>query len=381
MKNPASLFVVCIPGLLSASILIDRAAPAQEGAGTATAVESVVLKAHPSPAEKSATYVFSEETALDMTLLHLNLQGEVFERTSNDYSVKQSASRVFTDTFTTNSGAPMIRRQYAAFETGFEMTNNRNGAPKPFGHAVGKSPLQGSTVEIQVNDSGTMKAAVLAEGSEPAEIEGFPVQPVAGLDHVEGRNDCAGLLPVDPKPVEPGASWSVDPSALSSVITPGGDAPAYFGPIQNQRDPDFLALYGSHSISRQVDAVTGTAKASLLTAKEEDGVTLATIQLEYDVTLERDPAEWMHTQCAPFEMAKVGQTATNARHALGLKGTGTLVWDVTNHRMVSVELNAESSSDLAFDYEFHHMGMDFGGDDHLKFKGRTTLKLSAWYDN
>lgn len=326
-------------------------------AGQEAPPSQVVLRYLPPEANATATYTFTEESALDVDHLRSTMGDDVFEREKPDRSVKQVARRVWVDTILAGEAGRTVRRTFAELGAAMEVTNSRDGAPRPDGNAVGTSALAGKTVEF-VGPDAAARFADEETTDEAEEVDGSPADSMPAPDLTALTVDASlrGFLPADGRAVAVGEEWSVDATTMRATFAPGGDIETYYAAIENQIDPDLVARFGGHAVSRFGWAVTGDVKAKLAGTESRDGVRLARIQIQFDVTLQRDPAPWMRAQSAPFTMAKIGQTARNARHSMKVVGEGTLHWDLDHHRFVGFQASSKTASDQKLDYEFDYRG-------------------------
>ena len=354
------------------------------------AAPKVRLRYRAPAAGKSATYSFTETSNLAVDQLRSTMNGEVFERKAPDRAVEQIARRVWVDTALEMDKAPTLRRTFVDIGSSMEIANDRQGKRRPDGSARATSPLTGTTVDFVETNSGRvarlpMESESGTETSTPI-VPPFPV-PEPDLAALSADTTLQALLPgprgeasgADSEGVAIGETWDVDASAMLGVLCPGGDVPTYYGPIENQRDPDLVARFGSHALSRFGLGIQGDVEAKLISVVPEDGVRVAHIEITFDVSLSRDPAPWMRDQSAPFEMAKIGQTAKNASHTMTAKGKGTLLWDLEHDRFIEFAATAESTSDQRVDYEFEHRGFKLSGAEHFELSGTTSIRLKATY--
>lgn len=349
--------------------------------------QDVLLRYVPPAADASATYSFREESTLAVDRLRSTMGASVFEGQAPDRAVKQVAQRVWVDTTLAGESEMKLRRSFAALSASMEVTNLREGAPRPDGSATANSTMVGRTVEF-ADTASDVRARFSDESSADLLVgeDARPpvVMPAPDLDALSADCSLQGFLPPGGKKLTVGEEWSVDAAAMRDVFAPGGDIVTYYGPIQNQQDPDVIARFGAHAVSRfgagpTNGALSGEVKAKLLGTELRDGVRLARVRLRFDVQLDRDPAQWMRVQSAPFEMAKIGQTAMNASHSMTVVGEGALLWDLDHHRFVEFSASSKATSDQRLDYSFVHRGTAFSGDEHFELSGTTTLKLSAEY--
>ena len=339
-----------------------------------------------------ASISFAEESTLHVQSLRSTMGDDVFERQAPDRSVKQIAQREWEDTVLEGESGRIVRRSVVEAGGTMEITNSRNGSPQPDGNSTATSSLVGRTVEFVEND-GSFTARYVKEAPEqgsqgdsaPTDRDSggpsvIPTVAPAPLPSVL-RPDLSlhGFLPPDDGWATVGEEWNVDPNAMRDVLSPGGDMVTYFGPLENQIDSDMIARFGAHAVSRFNGEVTGDVRATLAAVPSQPAARVAQIEIRFDVSLTRDPTFWTRVQSTPFEMAKIGQGAENARHTMTLTGSGTLLWDLDHHRFVEFRAQSETRSEHNLDYTFDLRGHHYTGDEHFEFAGTTELLLTASY--
>ena len=80
--------------------------------GPEASPSQVILRYDPPEANASATYSFTEESALDVDRLRSTMGDDVFERLKPDRSVKQVARRVWVDTTLAGEEGTTVRRTF-----------------------------------------------------------------------------------------------------------------------------------------------------------------------------------------------------------------------------------------------------------------------------
>jgi len=354
--------------------------PAPSEPGREAPPSQVILRYVPPEADARVTYTFTEESALDVDHLRSTMGDDVFERVKPDRSVKQVARRAWVDTTFAGEAGRTVRRTYAELGVSMEVTNSRQGTPRPDGNAAGTSALEGRTVEFVGPDaSARLVDEERADGSETDDRSTADPMPAPDLTALTADASLQGFLPTDGEAVAVEEEWTVAAAAMRAVFAPGGDIETYYGDIEDQIDPDVTARFGGHAVSRFGWEVEGDVEAKLVGTESRDGTRLARIQIRFDVTLQRDPAPWMRAQSAPFEMAKIGQTARDASHLMKVVGEGTLHWDLDHHRFAGLQASAKTASDQKLDYAFDYRGHHFSGEEHFELSGTTKLELSAEY--
>jgi hypothetical protein len=209
----------------------------------------------------------------------------------------------------------------------------------------GTSELEGSTVVFTWNDDDGEYELSFPEGEEgDAEL----------LEGLTEDMDFRALLPDGE--LSEGESYDIDLAGLVDVMAPGGDLKiemevdgadgAAMGP-----DPAMMSDF------RQFfeDVVEGSATGKFVEMREVDGVNVAVIELEMEVTASADMADMaadvMGGEELPAEMS-IDRLDLN----MSMEGTGELLWNVAAGHVhgLSLQADLEVGMDMA-------MGMDMGG--------------------
>lgn len=188
--------------------------------------------------------------------------------------------------------------------------------------------------------------------------------------------DLAAFLP--PREVEPGETWEVAPAALAQVLKPSGELallPVHFTPGSLLTVPSgIIVATGFAGASGATGELAGEIRAEYAGTEEQDGVRVARVELELEVTTEADRSA--HYRAA-LERAELPADAELSLE-LELDGTGVLLWDVERGRALSFELEGEIvlSAELAWEETLMNETVEMSGD--IEVSG--TTRLSARYE-
>jgi len=176
------------------------------------------------------------------------------------------------------------------------------------------SELEGATV-VFTWDEGNGEYDVAFEDGEGDD---------ALLEGLEADITLRGFLPSGE--VAEGDSWDVDPAAMRALLAPGGqlklepeDSPEQdmMGPGANPSPDEFL---------REIEgSITATYKGS----RDLDGISVAVIALEFDVTAAADMTDWMADALEEADLGQEGMEMNVDAFDLefAYSGEGELHWN------------------------------------------------------
>jgi hypothetical protein len=172
------------------------------------------------------------------------------------------------------------------------------------------------------------------------------------LEHLEEDMDCRVLLPG--KEVAEGDTWEVPLLDLASIASPGGELSLLPEGAEIEDFEEFGQLF-REKIASLADLLEGSCVCTFSGLEEEDP-RLAEISIAIAVEAEVDLAdailELIDTVIS--EIGDIGEeefpgiTIETADLSFEYEGAGTLIWNVAQNRMVSLDL----SGDLAFSVDF-----------------------------
>jgi len=155
-----------------------------------------------------------------------------------------------------------------------------------------------------------------------------------------------GLLPEEGDDVAVGTEWDVEPAVLAAALRPFGDLPmeteTTLAALEGVLDP--LLLPGPF------DALEGEAAGDVVATLtgEEDGV--ATIEVVVDIRVASDQAERVRPLVADALPEGVVARLRRAGYDVAIDGIATLRWDLTAHRMVDFEFEADAGVGIELDF-------------------------------
>jgi hypothetical protein len=158
--------------------------------------------------------------------------------------------------------------------------------------------------------------------------------------------DLRALLPA--APVAPGGSWSVPAAQLVGVFAPAGRLDLRFDAKRTRMNllrtlrcglaGNYGEFFGGES--------KGQCKLKLASVAEQQGHSLATIELEVEIENQVDQRDLQQAQLTGPELVS-GYKCTRAPVTWGFQGKGQLVWDLTAHRAASLALQGSQQVTVA----------------------------------
>lgn len=244
--------------------------------------------------------------------------------------------------------------QFEVTDTYVAMAGNRPGKLKRVFESIGSNgsfnlemeqmPGGGQSMDISASSELEGKTVLFSLGEDE---EGYDVawHESEGDDELlEGLKedmDMRALLPEGP--VAEGDSWEIEPSALASVLAPGGNLA-----LVPELDEDFQGMPGMGNMNQGLDqmlgdSLEGTATATFQGTREVDGVTVGVIALVIDIEGTNDMTEVVLEQMAemPEEVGEISIEYMDVE--VDIEAEGTLFWNLAGNHAHSMDLNGTMS--------------------------------------
>lgn len=226
-----------------------------------------------------------------------------------------------------------------------------------------ESDLEGLTVVFTKGEDGYDVA--YAEGSDGDEDL---------LEGLEAELDLRFLLPEGS--VDEGDSWTVELGGFKQLLTPGGNLSLAPEGQDLGEMKDLVAEIQSQFSDDVQDLLDGEATCTFKGMREEDGVSLAEIQVEVEMSSAADLVD-MIDQVLEMVGEEMGEDIPVSFDQADLnadaKAEGTLLWNVAAGHARSLDLSASGS--FAFDLA---MSVDAEGESH---SGEISLEFSGSTEN
>ncbi|MCP3914290.1 MAG: hypothetical protein GY711_01905 [bacterium] len=216
------------------------------------------------------------EVEMEVTDFSMTLNGEPREGRGGGMTTKTTNQSVHLDTFLAHAdGAPThVKRSFESLAGATEMSFGEDGRTIEM-----DSPLDGSTLELKVDDDGDLKISAI-EGSPDDEL----------LEGHEPTLDLDGLLPEGE--VEVGAQWEVEGDAIARALGLKLER-VLFRPAPREDDGEGQRGRGrgrgmrgfAPAIGRLLGAAEWESELKVTADDEDvDGVTCAVIEVELEAS-------------------------------------------------------------------------------------------------
>ena len=270
---------------------------------------------------------------------------------SIDVSVKTESRIEVTDAYRAVAGGrptDLLRTFEALASTvHVEMTPAQAEMPE----MTSTSSLEGKTVAFRWNEEEKKYERSFHEDTGDDEL----------LDGLEEDMDLRAFLP--PGEVSDGDTWSVELSELDSVVAPGGNLCMLpeNGEMDDETMQRFEEIFSDFELG---DVLEGECTCTFKGARDEDGVRVAEIAIEIEVSATMDLSELLDKairaaieQSGAEEMVDV--TLDTADFNLDFEGKGTLLWNLAAGRMHSFQVNGDATMDIDLS-----IGLEAEGESH-----------------
>lgn len=297
----------------------------------------------------TVTKTFTTVTEMELEDAEVLMGGQPAPIGEAEMAMESTLSITVSDTY-----GPMADGQLEKLSRTFDSIGHETEMDMTMGMAQemaveGTSPLEGKTVEFVWNEKDGEYEITFAEGEEgePEDLEGLDIE-----------MDLTGLLPDED--ISVGESYEIDTMALAQIISPGGD-PAFEmevdgsaggGPVPGA-DPgqmgDFSAFFQ--------DTLEGDASGKLVEIRDADGVKVAVIELEFDVTGSADLTEMVAESMQNNDELPPGVSMDVDRMEMAMtyEAKGELLWNLDAGHVHSLEIEGDATTEM-------DMGMTINGE-------------------
>ncbi|MFT7668368.1 MAG: hypothetical protein ACI8X5_001060 [Planctomycetota bacterium] len=229
-----------------------------------------------------------------------------------------------------------------------------------------ETELTGNTVQFKWNAEGDEFVASFPDGEAD---EGL----LTGLTE---DMDLRALLPEDE--VAEGDTWKIEPFALASIFSPGGDLKLVASEEGNEDELGMNSDMGDTSDWFTEDT-EGEVTATFTGMREmEDGVNVAVITLQIEITNAADLTEKMAADMEDAELPPMVESMEleSMDIQVEIEGEATLLWDVASGCMQSFELEAEISLVADSAMALAAQGQEMSIESSFELSGSITASVS-----
>ncbi|MFT7679676.1 MAG: hypothetical protein ACI8QC_003681, partial [Planctomycetota bacterium] len=295
------------------------------------------------------TFTSTVEFALDdMTMLMNGEENPMMPSMEMDMNMIQTIT--VSDKYgATSAGRPAtLTRTYdaAGNEMEVEMVMDMMGqVQEDSSSGSGSSALEGSSVVFTWDADAGEYTKAFAEGSEGED------------EHLEGLVEDMDLRVLLPDgEVDEGDEWEIDLAGLVDILAPGGDLiiDLQMDGAETAGGPDPTMMSNVREMFG--DMLEGSASGKFTGTRDEDGVTVAVIEIEIEIDTAKDMSEFVEELMGDQIPAEVEMTLDRVDVEFALQSSGILLWDIRGGHVYSLSIEGESA--VSMDME---MSMDMGG--------------------
>jgi len=319
---------------------------------------------------KTKTFSSSTELSLDDMSMLMNGQ-ESPMMPEIEMTITSNLEVAVSDEYVTmRDGAPgKLLRTYDTLEQGqsMEMEIDIMGQVQSQDQDVpAKSELEGETIAFKWNEEEGEFVAAFPEGEGNEDL----------LENLIEDMDLRALLPESE--VSDGDEWKIDPAALATVLTPGGDLK--FVPEENDSE-DMMGMnseMGDFSDWFSED-IEGEITATFTGTRETDeGVNVGVIVLSIEIANAVDMTEKVQEQMENADLpGEVGSMEMNSMDiALEFEGEGTMLWNLAEGCAHSFELSGDITLQVEMSMSISAQGMDMEIEQSLELSGSMSTEAS-----
>jgi len=311
-------------------------------------------------AGSEAKKTFSLEADLSITELTGDMNGQPLPPEATEQLTSQgiliNMALAVTDVYAaTKDGKPTeLLRTYDSIEIETEM--GEETTPNDDAKA-----MEGKTVKFtwDEKESEYSKAFHESEGDE------------ALIKELEADMDLICLLPS--KDLDDGDSWEVPAKDLSTLFFPGG----LIGSAEaDSEGPDMSAIVEEMQSEFEKAAEAFKVTCTYKGVAEKDGMKVGEVAFVYDGKMSMDMSDMLQQvieeQGGDQEMPPMDLTFTLG---MGMKGEGTLWWNMSENRLHGYEMTADADMELAMEMNMDANGQQIGINFSGRAKGDMTWKL------
>lgn len=315
------------------------------------------------PAGSSVTKLFTigGEYAMDEISLIVGGQDVAGSIPQIEFSLKLETRVEVTDVYkAVGEGRPLeLLRTFEALSSSVNMQMSPAEAEIP--EIESTSELEGKTVLFRWNEEEQEYERSYAEGEGDEEL----------LEGLEEDMDLRVFLPASE--VAEGETWTVELADLQSVIIPGGNPRMM--PEGMEVDQEtlkmFEELFGNFELG---DLLEGECSCTYKGARDEDGVRLAEIAIEVEVSTTLDLAEVLNKAIrVALEQQGVEDAVDfsldKADLNLDFEGSGVLLWNLGAGRLHGFQLGGDATIDMDLAVSVEAEGQSQGVDASMVLSG------------
>ena len=230
----------------------------------------------------------------------------------------------------------------------------------------GSSELEGETVLFSWDDDeGEYSVAFAGDSDGDDEL----------LEGLAEDLDMRALLPDGD--VSEDDSWPVEPYALRSVFAPGGSVK--IEPDDTEGGPMGMGGAPTPSLNEMLGELEGEVTATYRGTRDEDGVTVAVIEIEADVSAANDLTDYMEGMMDGMDTGgmEIEMEIDSFDVEFMFEGQGELLWNVESGVLYSLTMSGETSQIVDSAMNMAMGGMEQAMEQSMTMTGSQTTTITT----
>jgi hypothetical protein len=309
------------------------------------------------------TFTFEVETSIDDMEIWVN--GEETEAPGMENDTALTASITITDHYAkVEEGRPVrVERTFDGIsgEMNTAVSNPMIGE-RDF-EVTTESELEGTTVVFEWNDEDEEYEIAFSEDDEEEDEE--------LLADLTFDMDLRAFLPDGE--VSEDDSWEVDPEALVSLLSPGGDLK-----LSSDEDVAGMDMGNQFDLGQQLGLVEGSITATYRGTRNVDGRTVGVVELAVETESSNDITDFLNEAseaAAEQSGANIEQDIESADVQSEYELEGELLWDLEGGHIHSLEIEGDTESVMDLAATVRAMGEEIEAEQAFYMSG--TLRVTV----
>jgi hypothetical protein len=227
----------------------------------------------------------------------------------------------------------------------------------------GTSQLEGTTVAFTMEEGEYRKSFHESEGDD------------ALLEGLTEDMDLRVFLPDGD--VSKGDSWEVDVTLLKAFLFPGGDLSLDIENVGGDSPLPGLDPSSEPQTHEIWGDTEGDVTATFSGTRDADGVTVAVIDIEVDISTARDISDFMRERMGDLVPDGVEMDISSIDMEVTIESTGQLLWNIAGGHMHSLEMSGTSTTTSDSAMEMNMGGQSMSIEQSTKASGTFTTKITV----
>ncbi len=255
----------------------------------------------------------------------------------------------------TKDGRPVeLLRTYEALDMDVEMGEESNSNDEV-------KAIEGKTIKFTWDEKAGSYEKSYHESEGEAEL----------IKELEADMDLLCLLPGTD--LDEGDSWEVPAKDLGPLFLPGGMPSA--GGEAEAGGPDMGAMLEQMQAEFEKAAETFKVTCTFKGTSEKDGIQVGEVSFVFDGKMSMDLSEMIQTVIEEQAGGEAPPMDISFNMGMGMKGEGTLWWNLAENRLHAYEMEASAEMDMAMEMSADQGGQSMSVNMSGKAKGDMTWTL------